>query len=278
MNDKNNELDLKQEDQEKIDNANLEDESVKMHKDKKINPKKTILIGGCVLAVGLGYIMLENKSNTQNNTEGEFEDFYVKEMNPVELDFNNKTAQEMREYYTLEGEEYIKKIYPNSEDSDLALLTIGKSTEKEFSNIKFTTTSNKEISLKELKGKRIILDFALSSCPSCREEFELFSKNNAEDDIVLHIFPNDTTEEIKSVFKEENVQFNEEHTVSLTGMNNLSFDDFNITHVPTKIYINEEGIVTYVTTNTISDEELYKLHYDRAFGDGEKMLDFLKNN
>lgn len=243
----------------------------------KKNIKRGIALGACVLAVGIGAVMLNDKNNKPEQKEEEFEDFIVKDLESVKLDFANKTAQEMREYYTLEGEEYIKKIYPNSEDSDLALLTVGKTLDKEFSKIKFTTTNNEKIKLKDLKGKRIILDFALSTCPSCGEEFEyLSSKKNTDKDILLHIFPQDTTEEIKQAFKEAGVEFNGEHTVSLTGMDNKGFEDFNVTHVPTKIYINEEGVVTYVTTNTLSDEEQYKLHYDRAFGDGEKMLDFLK--
>ena len=57
---------------------------------------------------------------------------------------------------------------------------------------------------------------------------------------------------------------------------NLSFEDFNITHVPAKLYINENGVVTYVTTNSILDDELYEMHYERAFGKTPKVLDFLK--
>lgn len=250
-------------------------------KTKNISPKKMIILGGCALTIGLGALTL---TQVFNNQDIEFEDFIVNNSKAVDLEFTikdggierNRTSQEMREFYTPEGEEFIKTLYPESSDSDLALVTIGKSISKEFSNIEFTTADNKKIKLKNLKGKKIILDFALTTCPSCQEEFKYLPTSNIEEDAVfLHIFPRNTTEEIKEIYKELGVEFNSSHTVSATGMDSLTFEDFNITHVPTKIYINEDGIVTYVTTTTLLDDETYNLHYDRAFGEGKKVLDFL---
>lgn len=251
----------------------------------KNTSKKIILLGGCALAIGLGALSLVTM--TKNNNSSEFENFIIKDSESVNLEFTikegdserNRTAQEMREFYTPQGEEFIKTLYPESSDSDLALLTIGKSITNELSNIEFTTADNTKVSLKNLKGKKIILDFALTTCPSCQEELTYLStKATNENEVLLHIFPRSNTEEIKSTYKDLNIKFDNTKIISSTGMNNLTFEDFNITHVPTKIYINEEGIVTYITTNTLSDEEVYNLHYDRAFGDGEKVLDYLKTN
>lgn len=243
---------------------------------KKLNIKKLCLVGGCILAVGAGAIFLSGKSPNSTVEDEEFQEFSVAET-PVKLNFKNKTAEDMREYYTLEGEEFIKRMYPDSDDSNFALLTVGKSIDKDLSKVKFTTADNTEIYLKDLKGKRVILDFAMTSCPNCRNEYEFLStKKMGENEVFLHIFPQDTTEDIKKSFGEANLEFRADHTVSFSGMNNLGFEDFKVTHVPSKIYINEEGIVTYVTTNTLTDDEIYKLHYDRAFGEQEKMLDFLK--
>lgn len=250
----------------------------------KNTSRKNIVIGGCILALGLGALALTQISN--NSQGGEFEDFVINNSKTVDLEFTikdddierNRTSQEMREFYTPEGEEFIKTLYPDTSDSDFALVTVGKSISKEFSNIEFTTASNEKVKLENFKGKKIILDFALTTCPSCQEELSYLStKSLNEDEVLLHIFPRNTTEEIKKVYKDLGIEFDNKNIVSSTGMNGLTFEDFNITHVPTKIYINEDGIVTYISTNTLSDNETYDLHYDRAFGEGKKMLDFLMN-
>lgn len=263
--------------------SNLEENKSEFKSSNNKN-KKIAIMTGCALLFGVGAISTgcvsdvnDSKSdinNSENETQSSTLEFTIEE-DGVERD---RTAEEMREFYTPEGEEFIKAIYPDSTDSDLALLNIGRSIEKELSNIEFITASDKKVSLKDLKGKKVILDFALTTCPSCKEEFEYLStKEMNKNEVLLHIFPRSTTEEIKDVFKELGIKFNAEHTVSTTGMNNLGFEDFNVTHVPTKLFINEEGIITYVTTDTLLNDETYSLHYERAYGEGEKLLDYLKN-
>lgn len=270
------------ENNENIEIDNQEEEA-DIKESKKKYSKNKIILGGCVLALGLGTLAFSQLSN--HDVEEEFEDFIVNNSETVKLDFTieddgttrNRTPQEMREFYTPQGEEFIKTLYPDSSDSDLALVTIGKSIFNEFSNVEFTTADNKEIKLKNLKGKKIILDFALTSCPNCQEEFNYLSKKDTDKDtILLRIYPLDNTEAIKQIHKDLGLDFVSNNTVSKTGMNKLTFEDFNITHVPTKIYINEEGIVSYITTNSLLDDETYQLHYDRAFGNSEKVLDYLK--
>lgn len=258
---------------ENSENINI-NEQVNINKNNK---KIFLLIIPIVLAGGVAYINLFNQSETLKEVS----------INKNELSFEiedngkirNRTAKEMREFYTPEGEEFIKALYPDIKDSDFALLNIGKTIQNELSEVEFLTTTNETIKLKDLKGKRVILDFALTTCPSCKEELNYMAtrENNTDNnDIFLHIFPRSTTEEIKNILKESNIDLDLSKVISSTGMNNLTFEDFSITHVPAKLFINENGVVTYVTTNSILDEELYNLHYERAFGDKQKVLDFLK--
>lgn len=259
---------------ESINNINnTDEENIEITTQK--SKKKFIFISLIILLITIliSFIFITSNSNNkaENNTILEF----TVEENGSE---RKRTSSEMREFYTPEGEEFIKAIYPDSKDSDLALLNIGKSIDKELSDVKFLKANNESVSLQNLKGKKIILDFALATCPSCQEELSYMSTREAnEDEVILHIFPRNTTEDIKNIFKELSIKFNSEHIVSSTGMNGLTFEDFSITHVPTKFYINEDGILTYVTTESILDEELYNLHYERAFGNSTKVLDFLKN-
>lgn len=256
-----------------VDNIeNTDKENIEITNQK--NKKKFVFIGLIFLltATLVSFIFITSKSSNKNESNVTLE-FTIKE-NGNE---RKRTASEMREFYTPEGEEFIKAIYPDSKDSDLALLNIGKSIDNELSDIKFLKANNESVNLQSLKGKRIILDFALTTCPSCQEELSYMStRETNENEVILHIFPRNTTEDIKNIFKELSIKFNSEHIVSSTGMNGLTFEDFNITHVPTKLFINEDGIITYVTTESILDEELYNLHHERAFGDTVKVLDFLK--
>lgn len=246
--------------------------------DKKNNNKKILLLTvPIVLAGGVACVNLFNKTEIQQEVTPNKKELNFKVKDNGE--FRDRTAKEMREFYTPEGEEFIKALYPDSKDSDFALLNIGKTTDNELSNIEFLTATNEVIRLKDLKGKRIILDFALNTCPSCKEELTYMSKREVSEnneDIILHIFPRSTTEDIKNTVKELNIDLDMSKVISSTGMNNLTFEDFSITHVPAKLFINENGVVTYVSTNSILDEELYKLHYERAFEDKPKVLDFLK--
>lgn len=244
---------------------------------------KRIMLFGSILALGIGSFICFNHSN--NEIGEEFEDFTVETSNKTNLSFTikdngverNRTAQEMREFYTPEGEEFIKMLYPDSSESDFALLTIGKSMSKELSNVELKTIDNKQLKLKDLKGKNIILDFALTTCPSCQEEFNYLSnKTLGKNDILIHIFPRNSSEEIEQIYKDLNLTIKKDTKVAESGLQNITIEDLNITHVPTKIYINKDGIVSYVTTATLSDEENYNLHYERAFGDTEKVLDFIK--
>ena len=264
-------------------NCNQSKEHTYNKKNEKKNKK--IIVGFAIFALGLGSLPLV-KSSLDSAKNDEFYNFNTNDKTPMKLNFSIKegnsirgrTSQEMREFYSKEGEEFLKTIYPESSDSDFALLTIGKSIDKELSNLKFTTIDNKKIKLKDLKGKKIILDFALSTCPSCQEEFNYFSSKDMENEDYefLTIFPNHTTKEIKDTFKELNLKINTQHIVSSSGTDGLNFADLNITHVPSKIYISEDGIVTYVTTNTLSNDEVFDLHYERAYGNNEKLLDFVK--
>ena len=257
---------------ESNNNKDIDDNKIKNTNPK--NKKKLMLLGLIALLIIalVSFSSMLFKSNPDSENESLLT--FTIEENGVE---RNRTASEMREFYTPEGEEFIKAIYPDSKDSDLALLNVGKSIYEEFSEVEFLKANNEVVKLKNLKGKKIILDFALTTCPSCQEELSYLStKEISDDEVVLHIFPRSTTEEIKNTYKELSIEFNSEHIVSSTGMNGLTFEDFNITHVPTKIFINEDGIVTYVTTNSILDEQGYSHHYERAFGDTVKMLDFLK--
>ena len=238
-----------------------------------MNKKYILICGGIAIAFG-GLLTLPSLLNNPQTQVKENEN-----LNKLKLDFEGKSANDMREYYTDEGQEFIKKIFPDSTSSDFALLNVGKQLTKELKDIKFTTADNKTIELKDLKGKKVILDFALTTCSTCQSETPFLSNYNFEkDDITfLHIFPRESTLEIKNMFKEVDGKFNDKHIVSSTGTNGFVFEDLDITNVPAKLFIDENGIIQYAFVGGITDKETLELHLERAFDDEmPKMLDYLK--
>lgn len=234
-----------------------------------MNKKHIISCGLIILAGSLVSVPLILNSNTSREESVE----------EKKIDFEGKTSLEIRDYYTNEGLEFIKKIFPDSTASDFALLNVGKQLTQELKDIKFTTTDNKSIYLKDLKGKKVILDFALTNCSTCQSEASFISKHDFEKDgiVFLHIFPRESTQDIKKMIKDVDGVFNSGHTVSSTGTNGFVFEDLNITNVPAKLFIDENGIIQYTFIGGITDEETLNLHLERAF-DSEmpKMLDYLK--
>ena len=240
--------------------------------------KKLLLAGACVIGsiATIGVILSTNSNKDTNNVVSE-----ESSNNKVTLNFEFNDSQDMRKFYSLEGQEFIKKMLPDSISSDFALFNVGKSLDKELKDVKFTTINNKEIALKDLKGKKIFIDFALASCSTCMDELDFIGSHNFKDDDIeyIHVFPRDTTANIKSLYKNSGVKLKEDHIVSETGLNGFELDDLKITNVPAKIFIDENGIVQYAFVGGINDKETLQLNLERAFDESiPKMLDFLKTN
>lgn len=241
--------------------------------------RKNITVYGSILLGSVAIIASIPMLQNRQEVEAEVEKDNSSETINLKLDFKNKTSEDMRNYYTDEGQEFIKKILPDSISSDFALLNVGKQLNKEMKDITFTTVNNTEVKLKDLKGKKILIDFALTSCGTCEAETKFMSNYNFKGEKIeyLHVFPRDNTSEIKSLFEKVGAKYDENHIVSATGLNGFEFDDLSITNVPAKIFIDEQGIVQYAYVGGFNDEETLQLHLERAF-DKEipKMLDYLK--
>ena len=137
--------------------------------------KKLLLAGACVIGsiATVGAILSTNSNKDTDNIINE-----EPSNDKVSLNFESNNSQDMRKFYSPEGQEFIKKMLPDSISSDFALFNVGKSLDKELKDVKFTTINNKEISLKDLKGKKIFIDFALASCSTCMDELDFIGSYN----------------------------------------------------------------------------------------------------
>lgn len=241
---------------------------------------KRYLLTGISILLCSGMITLAISINSKENSSVNISnDDSLSKFN-INMDFTNKTSNDMREYYINEGQEFIKKILPDSISSDFALLNVGKQLDKELKDIKFTTINDKEISLKDLKGKKVLIDFALTTCGTCGKELNFMSSYDFEKESIeyIHVYPRDNTSSIKSFYTKTNSKLNEDHIVSETGLNGFRLDDLSITNVPSKIFIDENGIIQYAVVEAITDKETLQLHLERAFeSDTPKILDYLKD-
>lgn len=241
--------------------------------------KRYLLTGISVLLCSGMIALATSIKSKESSSVGVLNDNSLNGIN-IKMDFTNKTSKDMRDYYTNEGQEFIKKILPDSISSDFALLNVGKQLDKELKDIKFTTINGKEISLKDLKGKKILIDFALTTCGTCEKELNFMSSYDFEKEGIeyIHIYPRDNTSSVKSFYAKTNSKLNEDHIVSETGLNGFRLDDLSITNVPAKIFIDENGIIQYAFVDAITDKETLQLHLERAFDlDTPKILDYLKD-
>jgi thiol-disulfide isomerase/thioredoxin len=243
--------------------------------------KKGLYLG----AIGVGavvcisaFVFIKSSNDTKNEYDSATETIVDGE-EKVTLDFTDKTAMNMRDYYTKEGEEFIKKILPDSTASDFALLNVGKTLDNELKDIVFTTVDNTEIKLADLKGKKVVIDFAMTSCGTCQGELSFMSHYDYKSKGIeyIHVFPLDATSAVKNAYDGYDGKYDKSHIVSQTGLNGFTIEDLSITNVPAKIFIDENGVVQYAFVGGFNDEETMELHLERAFDESvPKILSFLK--
>lgn len=128
-------------------------------------------------------------------------------------------------------------------DSDKGSLS-GLSPGKEAPDFKLKTIEGKEVSLKDYRGKVVLINFWATWCPPCREEMPLFEKvyKKYKDKgfEILAISTDSSVDQVKKFLKEYRVSFP------------VLFDDANVSGLygiqglPTSFLINREGEVVKV--------------------------------
>lgn len=123
-----------------------------------------------------------------------------------------------------------------------------------------TTIDGKTISLSELKGKRVILDFWATWCGPCRAEIPHFVKLREEvpeADLVIIGISDEEVAEIKD--------FAEEHKVNylMVSASDLPAPFSEIESIPTTYFIDRQGIIQEVLVG-YHDFDSLKLHATSA--------------
>lgn len=125
-----------------------------------------------------------------------------------------------------------------------------------------------KVSLKDYKGKNVILEIAMTSCPYCQQiESELvdFRKEieKMEGIEFVQVFPDDNIKEVEKYVKEFD-GIKTKHTLTGEEENEI-FADYDTYAVPSFYFINEEGTIEFIHLGSLNEQvirTLTKLMFD----------------
>lgn len=115
----------------------------------------------------------------------------------------------------------------------------------------------KEVSLKDFRGKPLVINFWASWCPPCREEAPILAKVSKKYDnevVFLGIIFQDTEEGVRSYIKEFDIPFQ-----NAWDRKEEAAQAYKLTGVPETFFIDAEGNLKGRWIGAISEEKLTSL-------------------
>lgn len=131
---------------------------------------------------------------------------------------------------------------------------------KQAPNFKLTDLQGKEVTLNDYRGKTVVIDFWATWCPPCRASFPFLKKlveSRKNDNNVSFLFINTRdheqkrNERVAKFLKDNNYPF---YVLLDTDMDKTN-DDFIIPGLPTKLFIDKNGIIKYMMVGWEGEEE-----------------------
>lgn len=180
----------------------------------------------------------------------------------VTVDYEGSPEQILLSY-SQDGIKKMKNLYPDQVARDYALKQIGKVAP----DFELINTKGEKIKLSTFKGRKVILDFSKSTCSSCKEsEASLNKAIKANTDITyISIFPKDNKTDIIAYYNSLKLEPN---PIVISGVENATstlIKDYNLTSIPTLIYIDETGKISYTFVGSF-DEILLNDFSKTAYG------------
>lgn len=144
-------------------------------------------------------------------------------------------------------------LFSNERDSREEKLTylIGEKVD----NFEVTSLDEtKTISLGDLKGKKVFLNFTTTWCPDCIKEKEIlgleyaekYKDSNIEFIVVFGPYKSDNKEKVEEYMKKNGYTFTAYYDTEGKDL----YNQFGVVNIPTTFLINEEGVLEDVNVET----------------------------
>ncbi|WLR52566.1 TlpA disulfide reductase family protein [Bacillus tianshenii] len=111
-------------------------------------------------------------------------------------------------------------------------------------NFTLTTLEGEQMTLQDLKGKKVMVNFWASWCPPCRAEMpemQEFHENYADKDVVILAVNATQTEKNEADVKQFVEEFGLTFPVLMDGNGKVNTDLYNVVSLPTTYFIDSNG-------------------------------------
>ncbi len=140
---------------------------------------------------------------------------------------------------------------PASSPEELGLIVIeGEIAAPDFS---LPTMTGPEITLSDLKGKPVVLNFWAIRCPPCREElpyFDAVAGQYADKATIVAVNLEDSSSKVKEFFGSNELSF-----IVALDKNAQMTSSYATGYIPTTFLIDSQGIIRYIKLGPFVDEK-----------------------
>ena len=131
---------------------------------------------------------------------------------------------------------------------------VGTEVGKKAPNFSLKNMNNKEVTLRELEGKKVFINFWASWCPPCKAEMpdiQKLEENHGEDIEIIAVNLEEEKTKVEKYLNNEELDF----TV-LLDKNNKVAGQYLVRAIPTSYFLNEKGIIIEKNLGVLSYEKM----------------------